>query len=439
MVVTGFGTGPGFRATAPRNRITTQATTLTYGMKTMMQPLRGIRVLEFGSLLAAPFAGSLMGDLGADVIKVEPPGGEPCRYWPPLQRESGESAFYLAFNRNKRAVALDLKSAAGQDAYLRLAERVDIILDNYRHGVADDLGIGYDCVRQSNPAVIYCSVSGFGRSGPRARDGAMDLFMQAFSGTMSLTGEQDGPPVRTGTATADVTTALYTVVGAMGALLERGRTGKGTLVETSLLDSQLSLACNQWLAWEIGGELPERMGSGHASIVPYQAFEARDGYVILAALTDEMFRAACVALGAAEMAGNPEYRDGVSRQRHREQIIRRFCELIKPHSVDELVALMASHRVPCSPINTLDRVLREPQVVARGGLAEVAHPAGFRYHVPRTAIRYEERTTDAYRPAPRVGEHSREVLRELGYPDREIDAMQQAGVIQTSSGNATGG
>lgn len=397
----------------------------------MLKPLKNIRVIEFGSLLAAPFAGSLMGDLGADVIKVEPPGGEPCRYWPPLDKHSGESGFYLAFNRNKRGLVLDLKSEAGRVAYLKLAGGADIILDNYRHGVADDLAIGYDQVKALNAGIIYCSVSGFGRTGPRAKDGAMDLFMQAFSGTMSLTGEQGQPPVRTGTATADVTTALYTVIGALAALREREQTGQGCLVETSLLESQLSLACNQWLAWEVSGELPQRMGSGHASVVPYQAFEVQNGYVILAALTEQMFKDACLALGADDMARNPNYVGGMSRQKYRAEIIERFSQLVKPFRVDELVQLMSDHQVPCSAINTLDRVLQEPQVIARGGLAKIEHPAGFAYQVPRTAIRFDEQTPDCYQPAPTLGQHSTEVLLELGYSTAEIGQMLSEGSTQS--------
>jgi len=395
----------------------------------MLQPLKGLRVIELGAILAAPYAGSLLGDLGAEVIKIEPPEGDTARSWPPFTDKAHLPASFLAFNRNKKSICVDLKTDDGREAYLRLADSADAIIDNFRYGASDRLGIGYEVVRARNPGAIYCSITGFGRSGPRAEEGAVDLLMQAFSGVMSVTGEPGRPPVRTATSTADISTGMFAVIGILAALPERARTGKGCLVEASLLEGQMHFLSNFWCNWLASGVLPQPMGSGQAASAPYQAFPAKDGYVVVGCLTDRMFRDACKALDRPDLPEDPLFVDMKTRVANRENTNKVFGDIVAQFPGEEVVRRMQTVGVPCSRVNTLETLVRDPQVVARGGLATVRHRSGEEYKIPRSPIRYNEETIEDYVPAPDLGQHSREILAGVGYDEAEIEAMIGSGTI----------
>ena len=398
----------------------------------MFHRLKGIRVVELGTVLAGPIAGALLGDLGAEVIKVEPVEGEAARLWPPVD-EAGESAFYLAFNRSKKGIALDLKSDEGRDIYLKLVQTADIIIDNYRMGVSDSMGVGYDAIKSIKADIIYCSISGFGRDGPRAKEPAMELLMQAFSGLMDLTGEPDRPPSRVPTATSDLGAGLYAVVGALAALRTRDATGEGSLVETTLLESQMAFLTNFWAAWEVSGELPKRAGSAHPSMVPYQAFHVKNGAVILACMTEKHFTAACQALSLdKKYTQDPQYRSQDARKAHREEILDVFSAALADYTVTDIVEHMLKHGVPCTPINNLEQVLEDPQVTFRGGLAHVQHPRSGTIHMPRLAIRFDNTTPDTYQAAPLLGQHTEHVLLDLGFSQDDIQRLHKTHIVKTT-------
>lgn len=393
----------------------------------MLQPLKGLKVIELGAILAAPYAGSLLGDMGAEVFKIEPPTGDAARSWPPFTKEARLPASFLAFNRSKKSFGLDLKTEGGRAAYLKLAAGADIIIDNYRVGASDRLGLGYEVVKGLNPGVIYCSITGFGRSGPRATEGAVDLLMQAFSGVMSVTGEPGRPPVRTATSTADISTGMFGVIGILAALHERDRTGKGCLVEASLLEGQMHFLGNFWSNWLVSGELPEPMGSGQKASAPYQAFKAKDGYVVLGCLTDRMFVQACKGFDVPDLAQDPKFIDMKARVDNRENTNRVVGDIVATFTVQEVVERMIAVQVPCAPVNTLDTLIEDPQVIARGGLATITHSSGETYRVPRNPIRFNEETIEEYQPAPDLGGHTREILADLGYSADQIQALLDSG------------
>ena len=399
----------------------------------MTRPLDDIRVIELGPLAAGPAAGSLLGELGADVVKVEPPDGEVPRTFPPFTAD-GQSSQFLAFNRSKRGIALDLKSADGRAAYLRLAAQADVVIDNYRVGVTDKLGIGSEAVRGANPAVVYCAVTGFGLDGPRAGEAATDMIVQAYTGVMSLTGEPDRPPLRTATSNADFATALYAVVGILTALRARDRTGEGCVVETSLADSYLAFLLPQWAAWDVTETQPPRWGSEMAMMTPYKNFLARDGELTIGCLTERMFRDACDALDAPELATDPRYATNDKRLENGAAINAEFDRRVAGFAVADLVDRLSERGVLCAPIHTLGQLAADPHFRARGGFGVMRHPTAGDLRTPRTAIRFDGACADEYRPGPGLGEHTRAVLAEAGFGDDEIDALIAAGAAIAGDG-----
>jgi len=395
----------------------------------MKTPLKGIRVLELTAVLSGPAVGSLLGDLGADVIKVEPPEGDPVRAWPPYTRD-GQACQYVAFNRTKRGIVLDAKKPAGREAYLKLASRVDVIIDNYRHGVADRLGIGYEAVRAINPGIIYAVITGFGRSGPKAFDGATDQVSQAFSGVMSLNAEPDRPPVRTSTSTSDMGSSLYSTIGILAALRERDRTGQGALVETSLMETHMAFLINHWATLDATGECPKPMGSGTPYLMPYQAYKAKDGFIVIACLTQKMYVSFCEVVNRPDLLSDPRFATNEARVENRATMNAIMDKIVIQYDVKDLEAKLMAKGVLVTPVNNLEQVLAEPQVQARGGLAVMHHPTAGDVQVVRVPLRFNDEQAGIYGPSPNLGEHSRAVLRELGYDDAAIDRMVADGVTK---------
>jgi crotonobetainyl-CoA:carnitine CoA-transferase CaiB-like acyl-CoA transferase len=388
----------------------------------MPGPLTGLRVLELARILAGPWAGQILVDLGADVIKVERKGaGDDTRGWgPPFVPAADGShlgaAYFHGTNRGKRSIELDFETAEGQRIVKKLAARSDILIENFKVGGLKKFGLDYASLAPDNPRLIYCSVTGFGQTGPYASRAGYDLMAQGMGGFMSLTGMAGGEPTRAGVPIADIFTGVYSVVGVLAALAERERTGRGTLVDTALIDTQVGVLGNQALNFLVSDELPERIGNAHPNIVPYQVFAVADGHIIIATGNDSQYQKLCAVLGAPELADDPNYRDNKARLAHRDELIARLSELTTRMTSADLLAKLEAIGVPAGPINNLDQVFADPQVIHRGMRLELPSDAAKGGKIPgvRTPIVIGGEPMAAERPSPRLGEHTAEILREIG-------------------------
>lgn len=368
-----------------------------------ISPLAGLRVLDFTQNLAGPFATQILGDLGADVIKVEPPGGDPARRWgPPFV--GGNSHLFQVVNRNKRGVILDLKTEGGRARALGLAAGSDVVLQALRRGVAERLGIGYEAVRAANPGVIYVSVTSHGPEGPLADDPGYDPLMQARSGLMSVTGDPDGDPARVGTSIVDMGTGMWTAIAVMGALMERERTGRGCHVTASLLDTALAWMSYHMTSYLATGALPRRMGTGLAMIAPYQGFPCTDGSVMIAAGNDVIFQRLCDAL-ELDLARDSDFGSNALRVANSERLAGILAEHTRRHSTETLLGVLRRHRVPAAPIHTVASALEDPQTAASGMLRRCDHPTIEDYVDIPLPVRWDGRRAALRRHPPDVGEH----------------------------------
>jgi crotonobetainyl-CoA:carnitine CoA-transferase CaiB-like acyl-CoA transferase len=388
----------------------------------MPKPLSGLRVLELARILAGPWAGQLLADLGADVIKVERKGpGDDTRAWGPpfVEGTDGKhigSAYFHAANRGKRSIEIDFDSDEGKRLVKKLAARSDVLIENFKVGGLKKFGLDYKSLAPDNPRLIYCSVTGFGQTGPHAARAGYDLMAQGIGGIMDLTGMADGEPTRVGIPISDIFTGVYSVVGILAALHERSRTGKGAYVDTALVDSTVGVLSNQALNYLVSGNVPKRIGNAHANIVPYQVFQAADGHVIIATGNDNQYAKLCAVLGAPELATDPRYTGNVARLRHREELIGKLSALTSKMQRDDLLAKLEAQSVPAGPINNLDQVFEDPQVVHRGMKVEPKSSAAKAGKIPgvRSPIVIDGRPADSGKPSPLLGEHTLEILREIG-------------------------
>jgi crotonobetainyl-CoA:carnitine CoA-transferase CaiB-like acyl-CoA transferase len=388
----------------------------------MPGPLAGLRVLELARILAGPWAGQMLADLGADVIKVERKGaGDDTRGWGPpfvAAADGGHlgAAYFHATNRGKRSIEVDFESDDGRRIVRKLAARSDVLIENFKVGGLAKFGLDYPSLSKENPRLIYCSVTGFGQTGPYAARAGYDLMAQGMGGIMELTGMPDGEPQRAGVPVADIFTGIYSVVGILAALAERERTGRGCHVDTALVDSQVGVLANQALNYLVSGKVPTRIGNAHPNIVPYQVFPVADGHIIIATGNDNQFAKLCAVLGEASIADEPSYRTNSDRLHHREELIERLAVLTRRWSRAELLAKLESVQVPAGPINPLDQVFTDPQVVHRGMRIERPSAAAEAGTIPgvRTPIIIDGEPMAAERPSPRLGEHTTEILREIG-------------------------
>jgi crotonobetainyl-CoA:carnitine CoA-transferase CaiB-like acyl-CoA transferase len=388
----------------------------------MPGPLAGLRVLELARILAGPWAGQILADLGADVIKVERTGaGDDTRGWGPpfVPAEDGGhlgAAYFHGTNRGKRSIELDFESAEGQRIVRKLAARSDILIENFKVGGLKKFGLDYASLAKDFPTLIYCSVTGFGQTGPYASRAGYDLMAQGMGGFMSLTGMAGGEPTRAGVPIADIFTGIYSVVGILAALVERQKTGRGTLVDTALIDTQVGVLGNQALNYLISGELPQRIGNAHPNIVPYQVFPVADGHIIIATGNDSQYQKLCGVLGEPALANHSDYRDNKARLANRETLVARLTELTMRMKRADLLAKLEAVGVPAGPINNLDQVFDDPQVVHRGMQLDLACEAAKGGTIPgvRTPIVIGGQPMASKRPSPRLGEHTAEVLREIG-------------------------
>ena len=388
----------------------------------MAGPLAGLRVLELARILAGPWAGQILADLGADVIKVERKGsGDDTRGWGPPFVEATEgghldAAYFHATNRGKRSIEIDFESEDGRRTVKKLAARSDVLVENFKVGGLAKFGLDYASLSNENPRLIYCSVTGFGQSGPYATRPGYDLMAQGIGGIMDLTGAPEGEPQRAGVPVADIFTGIYSVVGILAALIERERTGRGCLVDTALVDSQVGVLANQALNYLISGKVPRRIGNAHPNIVPYQVFPVADGHIIIATGNDSQFGKLCALLGESKIAEEPRYRSNSDRLANREELIARLSALTLRWRRDDLLAKLEELGVPAGPINTLEQVFADPQVIHRGMRIDRPSAAAKGGTIPgvRTPIIIGGQPMAAERPSPRLGEHTAEVLREIG-------------------------
>lgn len=392
--------------------------------------LAGIRVLDLSRILSGPMATMVLADLGADVVKVEDTkDGDDTRQWgPPFQGD--EAAYFLAANRNKRGVSVDLKTDQGREFVLRLADSADVVVENFRPGTADRLGLGYQDLSSRNPRLVYASISGYGQTGPWAARPGYDAIAQAQSGMMSITGAPGGPPMRPGVATADIGAGMWATIGILAALFARQTTGRGQHLDVSLLDGQLA-----WLTYVAGGYFatdatPGPHGSAHPTIVPYQALATRDGYLMVAAGNDKLFQRLAEVLGAAWLAAEPRFATNPDRVRNREQLIPLLEAELSRRSSSDWAQLLDAAGVPCSPISTVDEALASPQAAAREMVTELDHPTVGRLRTIGSPLKLSGTPTRIRTAPPVLGQHTDEVLAETGYSPAEIAELHATGAVR---------
>ncbi len=399
--------------------------------------LSHVRVLDLSRVLAGPWASQVLADLGAEVIKVERPGGgDETRSWgPPWLRdaqgaETRDAAYFASTNRGKKSIALDLARPEGQAIVRRLAQRSDVLLENYKVGALARRGLGYEDLAALNPRLVYCSITGFGQSGPYQKRAGYDFLIQAMGGLMSITGEPDGAPMKVGVAVTDVLTGMYAATAVLAALAHRDRSGQGQHVDLALLDVQIAMLANQAESYLVTGEPPRRLGNAHPSIVPYQAFATRDGHLVLAIGNDGQFARFCEVAGRPEMARDERFATNASRVQNRGELVAVLAPMLASRATRDWVGALEPAGVPCGPINDLGQAFDDPQVRHRGMRVEIPDPRRGTVPVVASPIRLSGTPVRYDAPPPALGQHTREVLVEvLGMGEAEVEALRRGGVI----------
>ena len=405
----------------------------------MTAPLAGLRVFDLTRILAGPTCTQLLGDLGAEVLKIERPGvGDDTRKWGPpyvkdkAGRDTAESAYYLSANRNKRSLTLDIARPEGQALACRLIGRCDVLVENFKVGDLARHGLAYADLKDAFPRLVYCSITGFGQTGPYAPRAGYDLLAQGIGGIMSVTGEPDRPPMKVGVGIADIMCGMYAATAILAAVHHRDKTGQGQYIDLGLLDSQVAWLINVGLNYLTSGEVPGRVGNEHPNIVPYNVMPCADGYVILAVGNDAQFARFCAFAGAAGLAEDARFKTNDGRVRNRVALYALLPDLTRRKTQGEWVEGLAARGVPCSPVNTVDQVFADPQVQARGMRIALAHPLAGSGHVDLIGnpIKYSATPVDYRRAPPTLGQHTDEVLREmLGLSAAEIADLRACGVV----------
>ena len=402
-----------------------------------MTPLHGLRVLDLSRILAGPTCTQLLGDLGADVIKVERPGhGDDTRSWgPPFVkdvdgRDTSESAYYLCANRNKRSIAVDFAKPEGAALIRTLASECDVLLENYKVGTLAKHGLGYADLEGSHPHLIYCSISGFGQTGPRANEPGYDFLVQAMGGIMSLTGEPTGQPMKVGVGVADLMCGMYAAVGILAALQERHRSGRGQHIDVALLDSQVAWLINGATNYLTSGKLPQRLGNAHPNVVPYQVFPTKDAHIIIAVGNDGQFARACRVLGLAELSNDARFNTNTQRIRNRDELIKQLKAATMRRTTEEWVHAFGEANVPAGPVNTLDKVFADPQIAHRNMRITMRHSVGTTIDLLGNPINMSRTKVHYHRPPPVRAEHTAEVLQEHGISAAQVETWRKQHVIE---------
>ncbi len=395
----------------------------------MAGALDGIRVLDLSRVLAGPYCSMILGDLGAEVVKVEgPQSKDDTRFWGPPYK-SGESAYYFCANRNKRAISLNLKSDRGREALQKLVRQSDVVIQNFKIETSQKLGLDYETLSRLNPRIILASITGFGANGPYRHLPGYDYIIQAMSGLMSITGSESSGPMKVGVAIADVLTGLYAAVGILAALQERKQSDIGQHLDLSLFDAQVSALVNVASNYLVSGEVPRRMGNQHPNIVPYQVFPAQDQDIVIAVGNDSQFARFADAIGLPELAADERYKLNSGRLRHREELVDRIAARMKQKPASAWSRLLEDAGIPNGPINGMDDLFADPQFKARDMLVEMAHPTADTVRLVGSPLKLSKTPVSMRRHPPLFGEHTREVLSELGYSPQDISAMQDRGDI----------
>ncbi|HEY8352798.1 MAG TPA: CaiB/BaiF CoA-transferase family protein [Sphingomonadales bacterium] len=403
-------------------------------------PLAHLRVLDLSRILAGPWSTQALADLGAEVIKVERPGqGDDTRGWGPpfLKDKNGkdtrEAAYYLAANRGKKSLALDISTPEGQEIVRKLAASADILVENYKVGGLRKYGLDYESLSAVNPRLIYCSITGFGQTGPYRDRAGYDFLLQGMGGLMSVTGEPDdvpgGGPVKVGVAITDLMTGLYATIAILAAVAAREHTGRGDHIDLALLDVQVAMLANQAMNYLASGTPPGRLGNAHPNIVPYQAFPTADGHMILAIGNDRQFARFCHVAGYPELAADPRYATNEARVQNRAELVALIADILKTRTTAQWMADLEREAVPCGPINRIDQVFADPQVIARGMRIDLPHPLFGTVPGVKSPINYRNAAMNYGRPAPLLGADGDGILRELGLDDRSIEDLRARGVI----------
>jgi crotonobetainyl-CoA:carnitine CoA-transferase CaiB-like acyl-CoA transferase len=396
----------------------------------MAGPLAGIQILDFTRAMTGPFCTQLLGDMGAQVVKVEMPGGgDETRRWGPFW--NGHSCYYLSANRNKRSIAIDLKRVAGREIATTLASQSDVVIENFRPGIMDRLGLGYEALAKRNPGLVYCCVSGFGQDGPRAQEPAYDLMMQGFAGLMGLTGFADGPPVRAGLPVADLTAAIFAAFGIVAALFSRAEDGRGQKVETSLLEGQVSWLSYYMVGYLANGEVMRGMGSAHHSLTPYKAYHAQDEYFVLAVGNDALWQRLCEAIDAPDLVEDPRFVTNVERLANRDALDEILDQVFIRLPAAEWIERISAAGVPCGPINGLDQIAADPQVRHTQMIQAIPHPEIPDLELCGIPVKFGRTPGAIQSPPPLLGEHTEAILSELGYSAEQIAALHRQGVVES--------
>lgn len=396
----------------------------------MAGALAGIKVLDLSRVLAGPWAGQLLADLGAEVLKVERPGaGDDTRQWAPPSLADGTAAYFLCANRGKRSVTVDITKPEGQEIVRALAADADVIIENYKVGGLKKYGLDYDSLSQLNPRLVYCSITGFGQDGPYAELPGYDYIVQGMSGLMSITGPADGEPHKVGVAVTDLFTGIYASNAILAALMARTHSGQGQYIDMALFDCALASLANINMNWLIGQQVPPRLGNAHANIVPYQVFACADGHFILACGNDKQFRAVCQVIGLPALADDERFASNPQRVKHRDSVVPLLAGAFMAKGRDQWLKLLDEAGVPCGPINTVDEAFRDPQIQHRGMEIHLQDSVGQNVPLVGCPIKLSGTPVEYNQAPPKLGEHTDDVLRALGYDAARIATLREQGTV----------